>query len=123
MVFFYGSIKFFQNYRYLMDRFWPFKRRSTFRSLLVSGGIQGGLIASLYLSCSFGILGFNPFFMRKAFGSMNENHSVANQVFLLAMFKNMGLKEETIQMIQRDLAEQAIQAEKEGQAERERQAA
>ncbi len=44
---------------------------------------------------------------------MNDSHSVANQVFLLAMFENMGLKEETIKMIQRDLAEQAEKKERE----------
>lgn len=65
------------------------------------------MIASFYITCSFAIVGFNPFTLRKMYGTMNEQNSVANQVFLLAMFKNMGLKEETIKMIQRDLAEQA----------------
>ncbi len=113
VVFFYGSIKFMQNYRYLMNRYWPFKRRSTLKNLLFNGTIQGMMIAGFYVSCTFGILGFNPMTVRKLYGSMNDSHSVANQVFLLAMFENMGLKEETIKMIQRDLAEQAEKKERE----------
>ena len=80
------------NYKYLISKYYPFKVKNTVPNILLHSTLQAFLVSVAYITGTFSILGVRPKTIRKCFNSINDVHSESNQVFLLAMFNQMGLK-------------------------------
>ena len=112
----FGTIKYFQNVQRIAKIFWPKRQKASIGNFFFIGTVQAAFFTTFYIGGTLAILGINPIKIIKN----NENDFDATaaderqlekaaegmrmtDVFVLRMFKAMGLSEQTMSQIESDL--------------------
>ncbi|CDW87986.1 histone h2a [Stylonychia lemnae] len=124
----WGTIKYFQNIQRIAKLFWPRRQKATIFNFFIIGTAQSILFTTFYVGGSCAIMGINPIkvWQKKQIlsgGPSEEELTMDEKVieeqvkgmrtsdaFTLRMFKAMGLSEQTMVAIEKDLRQQQANA-------------
>lgn len=116
----WGTIKYFQNIQSIAKKYWPKRQKASIGNFFLIGTAQAIFFTTFYIGGSLAILGINPFTLfsssdedpptqaiqdAKSFTKAQDSMRMSD-IFVLKMFKTMGLSENTMALIEGDLRTQ-----------------
>jgi len=131
----YATIKYFQNIQRIAKKFWPNRQKATLLNFFMIGTAQALFFTTFYLGGTIALLGINPVAIWKRreqlIGGPTEEELMADEkeieqavsgmsmsdAVVLRTFKAMGLSDQTMVNIEKDLRAQQSAALKATQDE------
>ena len=116
----WGTIKYFQNVQSIAKKYWPKRQKASIGNFFFIGTAQAIFFTTFYIGGSLAILGVNPFSLFKSSDETQpqltetvkltkaQDSMKTSDIFVLKMFKTMGLSDGTMALIENDLRNQNL---------------
>jgi len=113
----WGTVQYAKNINRISKWLWPQRRKFSVFNFIFIGTLQALLFTSIYAGGNLAIIGINPFNMENSFQPDSEFVEGSSSLLIMKGLKYVGLSEETIKAIEKDIREKDLEAKEKAAAE------